>query len=268
MLKEYLPVISYVAFLLNKHRKLIPVSMRKTFILIIALLSALKLDAQSGKNKNDNNFLQVGIKAGAGFTKITDLSKVLVSESYYTGYTFENSGLWGFTGGIYINYKLGESISAIYSEISYAQVGNKLHYSDIDGLIYDFILKYNYLNLELWYKVYLLQGLSVGLGPRIGFNLTPGDLFYTSNGELLYGPDIRIQQQMRDVLKGRTNFSLGVSLGYEFSNGISIDARFYYGVSDVMETEVNNFHFIENTNASRVLQITLGYAIPYNLHFF
>lgn len=241
--------------------------MKKTLLLVIALFVVTMIEAQSGQNKN-NNFLQVGIKAGADYTKITDLSKVLVSESYYTGYTFENSGLLGFTGGIYVNYKLGESISAIYAEISYAQVGNKLHYSDIDGLIYDFILKYHYLNLELWYKVYLLGGLHVGLGPRIGLNLTPGDLFYTSNGELLYGPDIRIQQQMRDVLKGRTNFSLGVSLGYEFSNGLSLDARYYYGVSDIMETEVNNFHFIENTNSSRVLQITIGYAIPYNLHFF
>jgi hypothetical protein len=241
--------------------------MKKTLLLVIALFVVARIEAQSGQNKN-NNFLQVGIKAGADYTKITDLSKVLVSESYYTGYTFENSGLLGFTGGIYVNYKLGESISAIYAEISYAQVGNKLHYSDIDGLIYDFLLKYHYLNLELWYKVYLLKGLHVGMGPRIGLNLTPGDLFYTSNGELLYGPDIRIQQQMRDVLKGRTNFSLGVSLGYEFSNGLSIDARYYYGVSDIMETEVNNFHFIENTNSSRVLQITIGYAIPYNLHFF
>jgi hypothetical protein len=73
---------------------------------------------------------------------------------------------------------------------------------------------------------------------------------------------------MRDVLKGRTNVSIGVGAGYEFSFGLSVDARYYYGISDVLETEVNNFHFIENNNASRVLQISLGYAIPYNLHFF
>jgi len=193
---------------------------------------------------------------------------VLVSESYYTGYTFENSEVWGFTGGVYINYKFEESISALYSEISYSRLGNKLHYSDIDDLNYDFIIKYDYLNLELWYKAYLYGGLHLGIGPRIGFNLTPGGLFYTSNGEDLFGPDIRIQQQMRDVLKGRTNFCLCVSAGYEFSNGLSIDARFYFGLSDVMETEVNNFHFIENSNASRVIQITLGYAIPYDLNFF
>ena len=238
--------------------------MKKTFTLFIFLLTIIRIEAQSG----NNNYLQVGIKAGAVYTNITDLSKVLVSESYYTGYTFENSDEWGFTGGLYINYKFQESISAIYSELSYARLGNKLHYSDIYDFNYDLIIKYNYINLELWYKAYFFKGLHIGTGPRIGFNLTPGGLYYTSNGEDLFGPDIRIQQQMRDVLKGRTNFSLGVSAGYEFSNGLSIDVRYYYGISDVMATEVNNFHFIENKNASRVLQITLGYAIPYDLHFF
>ena len=175
---------------------------------------------------------------------------------------------WGFTGGLYLNYKFRESISAFYSELSYSRVGNKLHYSDINDLKYDFTIQYNYVNLELWYKAYILERFHLGAGPRIGFNLSPGALYYTSNGEDLFGPDIRIQQQMRDVLKGRINFSLGVSAGYEFTFGLSIDARYYYGISDVMETEVNNFHFIENHNASRVMQITFGYAIPYKLDFF
>lgn len=241
--------------------------MKRTFLLLIGLVALIRTEVLYSQNKEES-FLQVGFKAGTVYTTITDLSKVLVSESYYTGYTFENSGLWGFAGGLYVNYKFSESISAIYAELSYGRVGNKLHYSDINDLNYDFVLKYNYLNLDLWYRIYFLKGLSLGAGPRLGFNLTPGALYYTSNGELIYGPDIRIQQQMRDVLKGRMNVSLGISAGYEFQFGLSIDARYYYGINDIMETEVNNFHFIENSNASRVIQITIGYAIPYNMHFF
>jgi len=237
--------------------------MKKAFTLFLVLLTIFRIEAQPGRSSNKTNDMQFGIKAGTVYTKITNLSKVLVSESYYTGYTFENSDVWGFTGGVYLNYKFEGSVSAIYSEISYSRLGNKLHYSDIDDFNYDFIVKYDYLNLEIWYKAYIIQGLYLGAGPKMGFNLTPGGLYYTSNGEDLFGPDIRIQQQMRDVLKGRTNFSLGVSIGYDFTFGLSIDVRYYYGISDVMETEVNNFHFIENNNASRVIQVTLGYAIPY-----
>jgi hypothetical protein len=241
--------------------------MKKAITLFMVLITVIRLEAQPGKNRNDK-FLQFGIKAGSVYTSITNLAKVLVSESYYTGYTFDNSNVWGFTGGLYLNYKFENSISAIYSEISYSRLGNKLHYSDIDDLEYDFVIKYDYLNMELWYKAYLLPGLHFGAGPKIGFNLTPGDLYYTSNGEAIFGPDIRIQQQMRDVLRGRTNVSLGVGVGYEFPFGLSVDARYYYGISDVMQTEVNNFHFIENPNASRVIQLTVRYAFPYNMHFF
>lgn len=241
--------------------------MKKIFILLVLILFIPGIMTRAQKSRDDN-FLQAGIKAGAGYSTITDLSKTLVSESYYTGYTFTNNGQPGFTGGLYINYKLQGSISAFYGELSYSRLVNKLHYSDINELEYDLTLKYDFLNLDFCYKAYIFEGLAVAAGPRIGFNLTPGGLFYTSNGESIYGPDIRIQQQMRDVLKGRSNFAIGISLGYELANGLSVDARYYFGISDVLETEINNFHFIENRNMSRVIQLTIGYVIPYGLNFF
>lgn len=242
--------------------------MKKAFIFLALLSVVINAGAQPARGSDNNSFLQFGFKAGCSYSSISDLSKVLVSESYYTDYTFENSSVLSFSGGIYLNFKFEQSISAIYSEIGYSMLGNILTYSDINDLTYDMELKYHLFNLEFWYKAYILKGLYLGTGPRIGFNLTPGGLYYTSNGEDLYGPDIRIQQQMRDVLKGRNNFSLCLSAGYESQFGLSIDARFYYGLGDVMETEVNNFNFIENKNTSLVLQVTLGYAIPYDLNFF
>lgn len=237
--------------------------MKCLFFLIIIVSSVTNANSQRPPKGKEINNLQFGLKAGIACSNITNLSNVLVSETYYTGYTFKNKKIYGFTGGIYINYRFEETISAIYSEISYSRTGNTLHYSDIYNFTYDFSLKYDYVNWELVYKAYPFKGLYFGVGPRIGFNLNPGGLYYSSNGEDQFGPDIRIQQQMRDVLKGRTNVSLGLSAGYEFSFGISLDIRLYYGVSDVLETEVNNFHFIENKNESRTFQLTIGYAIPY-----
>jgi hypothetical protein len=241
--------------------------MNRLFLLTLIASLSFSVHAQPKKQKDEKN-LQFGIKAGAVYSQITDLSKVLVSESYYTNYTFKNSNTWGGYGSIFLNYKFEESISAIQAELSYSRLGNKLHYSDIDSLNYNFIIKYEYMNFEIFYKVYVFHGLNLGIGPRIGFNLTPGALYYTSNGEARFGPDIRIQQQMRDVLKGRSNFSLGVCMGYEFPMGLILDARYYYGFSDVLETEVNNFHFIENKNTGRFFQFAVGYVLPYDLKFF
>jgi hypothetical protein len=236
--------------------------MKKFIASLFIVFFIIGTHAQHSGRRSSN--LQFGIKAGALYSKVTNVSKILVSESYYSGYTFDNYNMWSFTGGVFLTYKFEETFSALYSELSYSRLGNLLTYSDVNNFTYDFTIKYEYLNWELFYKVYFLEGLNLGVGPRVGFNLTPGGIFYTSNGEAMYGPDIRIQQQMRDVLKGRTNFSLGVTLGYEFPNGITFDFRYYQGLSDVMETEVNNFHFIENRNESRSIQFTLGYIIPYN----
>jgi hypothetical protein len=240
--------------------------MKIPVISLLFLFFIVNVCSQSRENESKN--LQFGLKAGTVSSKITDLSKVLVSESYYTGYTFENKNVWSFTAGIFLNYKFEESISALYTELSYSRLGNLLQYSDIYDFKYDFTIKYEYLNWELFFKAYIFRGFHLGIGPRVGFNLTPGNLYYTSNGEDIFGPDIRIQQQMRDVLKGRSNYSLGVCAGYEFKFGISFDFRYFYGVSDVMETEVNNFHFIENRNEGRIIQFTLGYVIPYDFKFF
>ena len=238
--------------------------MRKLFLHILFICLMTDTFAQPNLNKDDNDILRFGLTVGGVNTSISGLSKVLVSESYYTGYTFKNNPQMGFTGGIFINYKFTESVSALYGELSYSPLATVLHYSDINNFEYDFKVQYQYISLELWYKAYFFKGFYVGTGPRVGFNLTPGSIFYNSNGEDLYGPDIRIQQQMRDVLKGRDNFSFAVGLGYDFGDGIAVGVRYYQGIGDVMSTEVNNFNFIENRNTSRIYQFSLGYSFPYD----
>jgi hypothetical protein len=235
--------------------------------LIITLLILVVLCTQtfSQSRKNNDKNIDIGVKFGTVCTKITDFSETIVSETYYTGYSFENPYSWGFTGSVFINYKIEGSISAIYSEVSYSRLGNKLKYSDVQNLHYDLSLRYEYINWELFYKAYFIPGLHLGIGSRLGFNILPNNLFYTSDGEANFGPDITVQQQMRDVLKGRANFSVGIGLGYEFDFGLNIDLRYYNGFSDVVETEVNNFHFIENKNLSRSFQFTIGYTLPYLL---
>jgi hypothetical protein len=239
--------------------------MKKLLILALSFLILwVDVFAQTKKNNTDKN-IDIGIKIGTVYTKIMDVSQTLVSESYYTGYTFKNPYTMGFTGSIYINYKIKNSISAIYSEVSYCRLGNMLHYSDVNNLNYDLSLRYEYINWELFYKIYFIPGLHAGIGSRLGFNILPNNLFYTSNGEDRFGPDIEIQQQMRDVLKGRPNFSVGIGIGYEFNFGLNFDLRYYNGFSDVIETEVNTYHFIENKNLSRSFQFTIGYTLPYFL---
>lgn len=240
--------------------------MRQVFIftLLLIFLSNIAV-AQSHKREASN--IQFGIKAGTTYSKITDLDRVLVSESYYTNYDFSTKSAWGATTGIYLNYKLEETISAFYSEIAYNRLNSVLDYSDVNAFKYTINMRYDYITWEFCYKAYVLPWMPLSIGPRLGFNLTPNGLFYKSNGSATYGPDIRIQQDMRDVLKGKSNVAIGVGLGIELYSGLSLDLRYYYGVNDVNETLVNNYNFVEVGNASRSFEIKLGYALPYNMSF-
>jgi hypothetical protein len=151
-----------------------------TCVLIVAYCACL--GAQSRKTK-DLPSLQFGLKAGGVYSKITNLDRVLVSETYYSGYKFTTNYTWGSTAGVYINYKLDETISAFYSELSYSRLGSVLKYADVNAFYYTAEIKYEMFNWELFYKAYITPWLPIGIGPRIGLNLTPDALVYTYSPE-------------------------------------------------------------------------------------
>jgi hypothetical protein len=111
-------------------------------------------------------------------------------------------------------------------------------------------------------KVYPAGGLFVGIGPQIGLNINNTNLTYESNMPEL-GPDLQIQQSLREVLKGKSDFSILAAFGYEFEMGLSLDARYRLGLTDVIETQSNGFNFIENKNWSHGFQFNVGFAIPF-----
>jgi hypothetical protein len=235
------------------------------FTVLLTLITT-GLFAQSRKKEPQG--LQFGFKAGAAYSKIKDLDLVLVSEDIYKNYSFKNQYSWGATAGVFINYHFDESIFALYSELCYSRLGSTLKYTDIKNFWYNMTLRYEFITWDLFYKAYIWKGLYVGIGPRIGLNVTPDALYYKSNGEDLYlFTDQDEQKGLRSVLKGRSNFSGGIGAGWELHNGLSIDFRYYHGFSDVLETLVNDYNFIETKNASRTFQCTIGYALPYNLKF-
>jgi hypothetical protein len=142
--------------------------------------------------------LVIGINAGATYGAISNLPEIFVSESYYTDFILSNRDVWGAGAGIFVNYKYPGSCFAIQPEISYTQLNTRLDYTDINDLRYNIDFKYSFVNIACFLKVYPVAGLNIGVGPQLGFNLTPNNLFYSSNGEFLqFGPDAVQEQSIR-----------------------------------------------------------------------
>jgi opacity protein-like surface antigen len=223
-------------------------------VVAILLMTSSALRAQYKKN------LMFGFKTGAAYSGISNTGAMIVSETYYSGYSLTEEDRFGALAGFFVNYKFEGSSMAIQPELSYVQMGGLLNYSDVNGLDYAIDFKYNYIRLNFLAKVYIVDGFHAFAGPGLALNVTPANIFYTSNHEDLYGPDIQTQQQLRNVLKGKSDFGLCAGLGYEFKRGLTIEAAYTFGLSDVIETQVNSYKFVENDNRSHSVQLTIGYA--------
>lgn len=238
---------------------------RLLYSLLFGMLFSTMLSAQIDKRGAEWYY---GFKAGATYSIIDEVATTLIRPIYpEETYNVNIEQQLGFTGGLFVYYRFRDNNNtsfAIQPELTYADQGGIFNYNDINGLDYSIAFQYNYLRLTPMVKIYLIDeiGLNIALGAELGFNLGTANLNYTSNMPNL-GPDLQIQQSLRQVLKGRNNVGFTVGIGYELPMGLMISGRYIYGISDVIETQANGFYFVENQNRNTTIEATLSYAIPF-----
>ena len=150
--------------------------------------------------------------------------------------TEDFSSRTSFTGGLFAEFPTSEKI-AFQLELLYSEQGAK--YSVLES---DETLKLNYLNIPLMFKYYATEGFSIQAGPQIGFLLSAKV------------DDTNVKDFMTNV-----DFGLNFGLGYKLKNGLSFDARYNLGLTNIWETYYYGEDAVIN-NKNRVWQITLGYA--------
>ena len=235
----------------------------KKIIPIVGIFLLTLLPAFTYAIERNESPLSFGFFAGANRNEITGIPKMIVPnpDEQFGGFEFETHERFGFTGGVFLNYR-PHHLFAIQPELGFAMMHGKASYSDINDFEYDLIFKYNYLTAGVNFKLYPWRDLFLSVTPQVGFNLTSNRLVYTSNGEAQFGPDLQTQQLMQNVIKGRPNVTLSFGLGYQFLNRFYITARYYMGLSDVIETLANSFGYVENVNLSNGFQVSVGWALP------
>jgi len=196
--------------------------------------------------------------AAIGEVHTTIIPPVFPADTYST----TSNPQLGITAGAFVYYRFEKSKFAIQPEITYSAQGGNFHYEDVEDLIYDIDFNYGHLNITPLVKFYTVHGLYATVGPQLGFIIDRSALTYTSNQPEL-GPDLQIQQSLQAVLKGNNSTAIVLGAGYDTPFGLSINARWVYGLSDAVETLANGFYYIENKNAFSSFQLTLGYHIPF-----
>ena len=162
----------------------------------------------------------------------------------------------GFTAGLEAQYQINNWFG-LSAGVLYTMEGYKL--KDYD----DYKFNSSYINIPVMAKFYVTKGLSLNAGLQLGF-MTSAKL---SDVQLLGG---KSDVDIKDICN-KTDFTIPLSIAYEFTNGLSFEARYNVGVTNVIKNDVVNaaLDIVGGTkrwddNKNSAFMITVGYKIPLN----
>lgn len=179
------------------------------------------------------NAQQLGAKAGVNFSNITgDLNALY-------------EGRVSFHIGVVAEFEISETFS-FQPELLYSSQGAKIE--SVSGY-YEHVNILSYLNIPLMAKYYLVKGLSIEVGPQVGF-LVSAKRKHEYRGVTGIGKEDIENTNVID-------FGLNFGLGYKLDNGLNFDTRYNLGLTNIfkdVEGEVLNLN-----SHNGVIQLSVGY---------
>jgi hypothetical protein len=186
-------------------------TLRLTFCLL--MLSTLSI-AQSE--------LTFGVKGGANFT------------GFHTGSSTFSSEFGINLGGI-AEYSLSDRFS-IQAELLFNQKAGTFTIKDNSNFVLGSVVsKLGYIDIPIIAKIYIGDKFSFEVGPQFGFNISEKTEFNDS--------EIESETNTLDT-------AIVGGFGYQFEQGLFIQARYGYGLSEVFENDKYK---------NSVISLSLGY---------
>lgn len=170
--------------------------------------------------------LRVGVKGGLNFANLDTETNV--------------DSRTGFHAGAYATIKLSKI--ALQPEIIFSQQGAKFQFdrNDLES-------NFSYLNIPVMLKLYLVGGLNLQAGPQFGFLLSADREVEDVLGNVN-------EEDAKDLYKS-SDLSIGLGAGIDLPFGLSADARYNLGLSDINDSasagEIKN----------QVFQVSVGYKL-------
>jgi hypothetical protein len=187
--------------------------MKKISLIIVLVLATVAV----GKAQVQ---FSLGVKGGLNFAKF---------DAEDVGGSIKNKT--GFHGGAFALFKFTKI--GIQPELMFSQQGSKFSF---DGNNVE--SNFDYINIPVLLKIYLLAGLNLQVGPQFGF---------LSKAEI-DGTDVKSSFKNSDT-------SLALGVGWDLPLRFTIDARYNMGLSKIDDDP--SFDAVKN----QVIQVSLGYKL-------
>lgn len=145
-------------------------------LFIVALSCACA--SATAQYKSDATY---GVKASASLSKMSGIPKMLISEGYYSGYSFTEDLRPSFSASIFLSYRIPHSPIGLEGRISYDAINTRTTYDDIEGFTYTVDAKFQTVGASAHIKGYAFKGLYLSAGIGYGWNITKDIFSYSSN---------------------------------------------------------------------------------------
>ncbi|QAR31532.1 PorT family protein [Ornithobacterium rhinotracheale] len=203
----------------------------------LILSAAIAFSGIVGLNAQSMESLQIGARAGYNYSTLRgDLAKDL-----------DTKGISGYHVGLFVEVPVTERFS-IQPEVQYSTQGAKSEF--LGGN-----LDLQYLNVPVLAKVYVADGFNVQAGPQFGFK-TGAKWEYNST---FFGNQ---KVDLEDAVSG-FDFGLVFGAGYKTPIGLTIDARYDLGLTNVFDKDNESFKTLDISNDNEfkngVFSVGLGY---------
>jgi hypothetical protein len=204
--------------------------MKKPFFVLLFLAAATSSFAQTQ--------FSIGIKGGLNFANFQ------INQT-------KNSRLDGRTGyhaGAFAIFK--KDRWAIQPEVILSQQGSTLTINNTD-----FESNFNYINIPIIFKYYILQsknggGVNAQIGPQLGIlSSAHADVFDSTTFILNRDQDVKHDYKKSDI-------SLCLGAGWDSPFGLSIDLRYNLGLTRIEEQES-----AKNATKNQVFQVSVGFKL-------
>ncbi len=176
----------------------------------------------------------IGLKGGLNLSKL-DISQGVSNVDNRTG----------FHGGAFVLVKL--AMIGIQPEVLFSKQGSSYKVNTTN-----YEANYDYINVPVMLKFYLPLGLNLQAGPQFGF-LSSSELINTVTG-------VKDPQDAAKLFSQKSDMAVSLGLGWDLPFGLTLDARYNIGLSDIKVTpSANPADVVDFKN--KVIQISLGYKI-------
>ncbi|MCC9071538.1 PorT family protein [Flavobacterium sp. F-65] len=174
-------------------------------------------------------------------------AKAGLNVSTLTGDVEDVSSKVGFHVGGFAEIKLSDKFS-IQPELLYSTQGAKEKTSDFDFdtmevISTDFTVKLAYINVPVMAKYYVAEKFSLEAGPQIGF-------LVSAKGKMSGGSN----EDIKDFYKS-IDFGVNFGAGYDFTENLSVGARYNLGLSNIAKNEEGDNSKLKNS----VFSLSVGY---------